>query len=89
MGGDASLEELRKDVTRMTLEIVRLCGERSLLTRRIGEIKARRNLQIENLKVEEDLKNDALKVCRDYGVDAGFCLKLLELLLNESKRVQK
>ncbi len=83
------LAELRKEITRVTLEIFRLCGERLQLAKKISEAKARENMPIENLEVEEKLRREVLDVCRTHGVDAGFCLRLLELMLDESKRIQR
>jgi len=84
-----SLAELRNEITRVTLEITRLCGERLQLAKKIGEIKARENLPIESPKFEEDLRTEVLSVCQTYGMERGFCLKLLDLLIDESKRVQR
>lgn len=84
-----SLEELRKGIMRITLDIISLCGERLLLAKKIGEIKARENMPIEDPSVEEELKNRAIRVCQRYDMNVNFCFKLLELLLDESKRVQR
>jgi len=89
MGERDELENLRDEIREVTIEIIRLCGERLSLARKIGEIKARRGLPIEDLKVEEGLRREVLEKCRFFGVDAQFGLRLLELLLDESKRVQR
>ncbi len=89
MTEETSLAELRNEIIEVTLEIIRLCGERLQLAKRIGEIKIRENLPIESPKVEEDLRSDVLSACQTYGMDRDFCLKLLKLLLEESKRVQR
>lgn len=89
MAGEADLAELRKDITRVTLEIFRLCGERIRIAEKIGEIKSCSKLPVDNLHVEEELRNKVLEVCRENSVDTGFCVKLLDLLLQESKRVQE
>ncbi len=88
MAGEVDLAELRKGITGVTLEIFRLCGERLRIAEKIGEIKACRKLPVENLHVEEELRNKVLEVCRENSIDTGFCVKLLDLLLQESKRVQ-
>jgi len=88
LAAEAELAELRKEIARVTLETFRLCGERLRIARKIGEIKARMKLTVENLHVEEELRNEVLDVCRRDGVDTGFCVRLLDLLLEESKRVQ-
>ena len=89
MAGEADLAELRKDITRVTLEIFRLCGERLRIAGKIGEIKACRKSPVENLHAEEELRDKVLEVCLRNSIDTGFCVKLLDLLLEESKRVQK
>jgi len=83
------IAELRKEITRVTLEIFRLCGERLQLAKQIGEAKARENMPIESFKVEERLRREVLDVCRTHGMDTGFCLRLLESILDESKRIQR
>jgi chorismate mutase len=83
------LEELRKKINKITLRIISLCGKRLLLAKEIAKIKYQGNMPIENLKVEEELKNKSFEVCRRYGMDENFCFKLLELILDESKRVQR
>ena len=88
MAAEAELAELRKEIAGVTVEVFRLCGERLRIARKIGEIKARMKLTVENLHVEEELRNEVLDVCRRDGVDTGFCVRLLDLLLEESKRVQ-
>jgi len=89
LAGEADLAESRKDITSVTLEIFRLCGERLRIAEKIGDIKACRKLPVENLHVEEELRNKVLEVCRENSIDTGFCVKLLDLLLQESKRVQR
>ncbi|MEM2341849.1 MAG: chorismate mutase [Candidatus Bathyarchaeia archaeon] len=89
---DAGLEDLkalRDEVTRLTLEIIRLSGERVSLAKRIGEIKAQNNLPIEDPLVENELRVKVVDLSQKCGVDINFALKLLDLLLEESKRVQR
>lgn len=83
------LEDLRDEISKVTTEIIRLCGERFSLARKIGEIKAEIGLPIEDSEVEENLKQKVLETCHLFGVDTKFALKLLNLLLDESKQVQR
>ena len=84
-----SLDELRKRIESVTLEIFSLCGERLRLARQIGEIKARRGIPVENAEVEQKLEAKVLEHCKKHDLDEDFCLKLLHILLEESKRVQR
>ena len=88
MGQEAGLDELREEVKKVTLEMVCLAGKRLSLAKKIGEIKRQRGLPIEDLEAEEELRHVVLEKCRVYGVDDRFGLKLLNLLINEAKRVQ-
>ena len=89
MTGIAELEELRKEIASVTFEILRLCRRRNELAEKIAEIKMRMNLPVEDLSVEEDLKRRVLDLCRSEDMNEGFCLKLLDLLIGESKRLQR
>jgi len=85
---ESSLDELREEVKKATLEMLRLVGKRLSLAKKIGEIKRQKGLPIEDLKAEKELKRIVLEKCRVYGVDDRFGLKLLNLLIDEAKRVQ-
>jgi len=83
------LKNLRDEVRKVTVEIIRLCGERFALARKIGETKIQKGLPIEDMQVEENLKQEILGTCHSLGIEREFGLRLLDLLFEESKRVQK
>jgi len=83
------LEKLRNEIKDVTVEIMRLAGKRLLLARKVGEAKRQKDLPIEDLEVEKELKQTVLEKCQEYGIESLFGLKLLNLLIDESKRVQK
>lgn len=82
------LRALREEIARLTLEIIRLSGERISISRRIGEIKARNKMPIEDPDVERDLRSRVIDLSGRHGIDVNFSLRLLDLLIEESKRVQ-
>lgn len=84
-----SISELRKCIERITIEIFNLCGERLQLAKQIGEIKAREGIPVENANIEQKLKVRVLEQCKKHSLDEKFGLKLLQLLLEESKQVQR
>ena len=88
MDEDSELDVLREEIKTVTVEIIRLTGKRLSLANRIGEIKRRRVLPIEDLEIERELKRIILEECRTYNVERGFGLKLLNLLIDEARRVQ-
>jgi chorismate mutase len=86
---EPSIDEVRKQIEKVTLEIFNLYGERLQLARQLGEIKLKKGIPVENLKIEQELKRKVLKQCKKHSLDEGFCLKILQFLLEESKQVQK
>ncbi|MBS7615365.1 chorismate mutase [Candidatus Bathyarchaeota archaeon] len=89
MSENIEIEDVRKQLEKVTLEIFSLCETRLQLSKKIGELKADAGMPIENTHVEQSLKNKVLEKCRKQGLDEKFCLNLLHLLLEESKRVQR
>jgi chorismate mutase len=89
MATETSLKDLRDKISEVTLEIFRLCAKRFQLAKKVAEIKALENKPIKNLKIEKELREEVLNMCQKCGMDKGFCIDLLELLLDESKRVQR
>jgi chorismate mutase len=85
---EPGVDEIRKQIEKVTLEIFNLCRERFQLARQLGEIKANEGIPIENLKIEQELRGKVLELCKKHNLGEGFCLELLELLLKESKQVQ-
>ncbi|MFB0503148.1 MAG: chorismate mutase [Candidatus Bathyarchaeia archaeon] len=88
MNRGEELEDLREEIRKVTAEIIKLCGTRLSLAERVGEIKLMRSLPIEDSDVEDELRQAVLEDCRLYGVDSEFGIRLLDLLLEESKRLQ-
>ena len=86
---ESELEDLRRRVEEVTLEILRLCAERLKLVGRIGEVKRELGIPVEVREVEERLKRTILEGCKAYNLNEVFGLKLLELLLEESKGMQR
>ena len=83
------LKDLRNKITKITLEIIRLSGERMALAKKIGEIKARNNMPIEDPLIEQELRSKVIDLSQKHNINVNFSLKLLNLLIDESKRVQQ
>ncbi|MEM1515377.1 MAG: chorismate mutase [Candidatus Bathyarchaeia archaeon] len=83
------LEILRNKVAELTLEIIRLAGERLSMVKRIGEIKAQNKMPLEDPSVESELRNKVIDLSKKYNIDVNSSLRLLNFLIEESKRVQR
>lgn len=58
------------------------------ISKKIGEIKTKNNIDVEDEKVESDLRNSALKLADEIGMNSEFSGRLLNILLTESVRLQ-
>jgi aspartate aminotransferase len=86
---ESQLQELREEVADKTKEIIRLVSERIELAKKIGRVKSRGSLPIDNERVEDALLEEVLVECRQLGLDQQLGTKILATLLAESKRVQR
>lgn len=63
--------------------------ERMQISRQIGEIKKKLNMEVNDEKVEQDIRKSILKISKEIGMDTRFCGRLLNILLMESVRLQQ
>lgn len=89
MSIEDELKILRDEIKKITAEIVRLCAVRLSLATKIGEIKLREGLPVEVSGVEEELRQAVIESCRLHGINSQFGLRILNLLLRESKTLQR
>jgi aspartate aminotransferase len=83
------LDILRDKVRSVTTEIMRTAQERLELARKIGEVKSRLGIDIKDEKVEEEVRLSVISLAEEIGMSSEFALQLLNLLLAESKHVQR
>lgn len=83
------LQELRDEVAETTKEIIKLVARRIELARKIGHVKSRDSLPIDNERVEDALLEDVLRECKALGLDQQLGTRILGTLLAESKKVQR
>lgn len=86
---ESELQGLREEVADTTKEIVRLVAKRIELAKKIGEVKSRESLPIDNERVEDALLEDVLLECRKLGLDQALGAKILSALVKESKKAQR
>ena len=85
---DAEIDELRAKIAEITVEIIRLAGRRNSLAREVGRLKAIGSIPLEDDAVEDSLLREVTEECDRAGVDRSAGLKMLALLLVESKKAQ-
>ena len=80
---------LRSEITDITADIMRKVQRRMLVSKKIGEIKTKLNIDIMDEKAEQDVRNSVLKVSKELGIDPDFSGRLLNILLAESVKLQQ
>jgi aspartate aminotransferase len=83
------INNLRKEIENVTAEIFNLVGKRFLLSREIAKAKMKMGLPVEDVDAERRLKEIISEKCKSYNIDLNFGLRLLNLLVEESKRIQE
>ncbi|MEM2759976.1 MAG: aminotransferase class I/II-fold pyridoxal phosphate-dependent enzyme [Nitrososphaerales archaeon] len=82
------LEKLRGEIREVTAEIMRRVKKRMEIAKQIGKIKNRKGLDIVDEKTEEELRKSVIQLCSQIGLETDIGIRLLDILLNESERVQ-
>jgi aspartate aminotransferase len=83
-----NLDDLREEMRNITSQIIKLVHDRMEVAKKIGNIKQQLKIEIEDEKVELDIKKTVLKLTQEIGMDIEFSGRLLNLLLSESVKLQ-
>ena len=82
------LDRLRNEIRDITADIIHKVKKRMEISKQIGEIKTKNNIDVEDERVESQLRNSALKMAEEVGMDSEFSGRLINMLLTESVRLQ-
>ena len=83
------LNKLRAQIRDVTLEIIAKAHKRMELSGRIGTIKGNLNIEIEDERVEQEIRQSVTEFSYKRGIDPAFSGRLLNILLMESVRLQQ
>jgi aspartate aminotransferase len=83
-----NLDDLREEMRNITSQLIKLVHDRMEVAKKIGNIKQQLKIEIEDEKVELDIKKTILKITKEIGMDTEFSGRLLNLLLSESVKLQ-
>jgi len=82
------LEELRKKIEEITIEMLTLLKTRTEIAQEIGRIKNKEGMSVSNESREDELRELVKRQCKEIDFDSNTALKFLNFLLNESVKVQ-
>ncbi len=82
------LEQLREHISQIDGEITQKLAERFSIARKIGAIKKKHMLSVDDIAREEELKKLHETYARDHGISDKFITSLFKLIITESKRIQ-
>ena len=82
------LEELRKKIEEITIEMLSLLQTRTEIAKEIGKIKNEQGMSVSNETRESELRELVKKRCQEINFDSNTAMKFLNFLLNESIKVQ-
>jgi len=84
----SDIEEHRKKIEEVTLEMIKLLKVRTDIAKQIGDAKASLGMTVTDEEREDALRNQVTKLCKEIDLDQSTASKFLNLLLNESVKVQ-
>jgi len=84
----SDIEEHRKKIEEITLEMIKLLKTRTDIAKQIGDAKANLGMTVTDEEREDTLRTQVAKLCKEIDLDQSTALKFLNLLLNESVKVQ-
>ena len=82
------LEELRKRIEDITIEMLSLLKTRTEIAQKIGKIKNKEGMSVSDESREDELRELVKRQCEESNFDSNIALKFLNFLLNESVKVQ-
>jgi len=74
------IEELRKKIEVITIEMLSLLKTRTEIAQEIGKIKNQQGMSVSNESREDELRELVKKTCQEINFDSNTALKFLNFL---------
>lgn len=85
----SQISTLRNEIGILTRQIFDLVAKRMSLAKEISERKREHDVPVIDRGVERALQDEVLETCRQVSLESDFGLRLLNILITESVRVQQ
>jgi aspartate aminotransferase len=84
----SDIDKLRDKIDKITFDMIRLLKERNDIAKEIGGLKTNLGLGVTNEERENQLRTKVLLLCKEIGLDEKIASTFLNVLLNESIKIQ-
>jgi chorismate mutase len=84
-----NMDEIRKKINEIDIQIISLMGKRMKLAKKIGKLKKKAGLPIWDKKREDKLRKIYSAKGKKDGLTGGFINQLFDVIFKESQRIQK
>ena len=85
---NTEISNLRKKIDKVNQEILKLINQRQNLAVKVGEIKKQNNLQVVDIKREDQVYDNIKKQAKQLNLDENFVVELFRLIIKNSKDIQ-
>lgn len=84
----AEIDDLRGEMDEITIEMIRMLKTRNDIAKKIGEVKKSIGKGVTDESRETHLREKIVSLCKELNFDESVATKFLNVLLNESIKVQ-
>ncbi len=85
---ESKLQELRDNVDRLDVELLKIISKRMELSKDFAVIKKKLNMSALQLKRWNEILESRYKLCEEFGLDKEFIFKIMEQIHKESIKTQ-
>ena len=86
---DNTLQDLRKQIEQLDREVLEVLARRFVISRKIGSVKQKWSLPVEDETREAQLLQENLQAASQLGLRITFVRDLTRLLLDHSRELQE
>lgn len=86
---EKEIENLRRKLDKITQDLISLLAKRNKIVLEIGKLKRKKKILIFDKKREREILEMAEKVAKERGLNPILVKKIIKLLIDDAKRIQR